>query len=271
MMKNLAIFFDFIKKLFRSRSMIRTMAVRELKKRYVGSLFGVLWAVLHPVSEVVIYGMVFGVFFKSKPDPIYGTDSYILVLLCGLVPWQFFAQAVTASSGAIVSSSNIVKKAVGFPSEILPIITVISNMMNHFISLGILLLIVAFFGKLSVYTPLVVLYLFFAAVFSIGLGWILSSLSVFLRDVQQVVGVVMMALFFGTPVFYSLSVFPKGMLVFLRLNPMFHVVQGYKLALLAGSIIPAQDFAYLAVSSFVTFGVGGLFFKKLKPAFAEVL
>jgi len=271
MMKNLFIFFDFIKKLIRSRSMIRTMAVRELKARYIGSLFGVFWAVLNPVAEVVIYGMVFGVFFKSKPDPIYGTDSYMLVLLCGLIPWQFFSQAVMSSSGSIVSNSNIVKKAVGFPSEILPIVTVISNMINHFVSLGILLVIVVFFGKVSVYMFMVGFYLFFAAVFSIGLGWILSSLSVFLRDVQQVVGLVMMALFFLSPVFYSPSVFPKPMLMFLRLNPMFHVVQGYKLALLAGTIIPAGDFIYLAASSFVTFGIGGLFFKKLKPAFAEVL
>lgn len=271
MKKNLAIFIDFIKKLFRSRSMVSTMAVRELKARYVGSFFGVLWAVLNPVTEVAIYGTVFGVFFKSTPDPIYGTDSYILLLLCGLVPWQFFAGAVLSSSGSIISNANLVKKAVGFPSEILPIITVISNMINHFISLSILLVIAFFFGKASVFMLLVFVYLFFTMVFSIGIGWVLSSLSVFLKDVQQVLQLVIMVMFFLTPIFYAPSVFPKGMLGLLQWNPMYHVVEGYKLALLTGSAIPAQDFIYLAVSSFVTFGVGGIFFRRLKPGFGEVL
>lgn len=270
-MQNLIIFIDFIKKLYKSRSMVKTMALRELKARYIGSTFGFLWAVLNPLTEVVVYGLVFGVFFKSKPDPLYGTDSYMLFLLCGLVPWQFFAQTVTSSSGAITGNANLVKKAVGFPSEILPIINVMTGIISHLISLGILFIFIVLFGRLTLYTPLVFIYLFFAVIFSVGLGWMISSLNVFLRDVQQVVGLMIMVLFFLSPIFYPPTVFPKTMYLLVSLNPMFHVVEGYKLALLAGKAIAPWDFAYLAVSSFLTLAAGGMFFRKLKPAFGEVL
>lgn len=271
MKKNFLIFIDFARKLVKSRSMIKTMAVRELKARYVGSTFGFLWAVLNPLSEVIIYGIVFGVFFKSKPDPVYGTDSFILFLLCGLIPWQFFSQAVLSSSGALVANGNLVKKAVGFPSEILPIISVISNVISHLISLGLLLVLLVFVGKFTPYILLIFVYMFFAAVLAVGLGWLLSSINVFLRDVQQVLGLIIMALFFFTPIFYSPAVFPKSVLPLVRLNPMYHVVDGYKLALMTGKSIPLPDLAYLAISSFFILGIGGAFFRRLKPSFAEVL
>lgn len=272
MKNNLLIFIDFLKKLYQTRYMIRSMAVRDMRARYVGSLFGFLWAVVNPLSQVAIYGIVFGVFFKSKPDPIYGTDSYLLYLLCGLIPWQFFGETVGASSGVILSNSNLVKKAVGFPSEILPIITVTTGIINHLIGVGLLLLItILFTAKLTLFTPLILLYLFFISIFAVGIGWILSSVNVYIRDVQQIVGVALMGLFFFTPIFYSPSIVPGMALTVLKLNPMYHMVEGYRLALLAGKSLPIGDIAYLAVVSCLTFGVGGIFFRKLKPEFAEVL
>ena len=74
--------------------MIKTMAVRDLKARYIGSLFGFLWSIINPLSQVVIYGVVFGLFLNHKPDPIYRTDIFVLYLLCGLMPWLFFSQTL---------------------------------------------------------------------------------------------------------------------------------------------------------------------------------
>lgn len=252
--------------------MVRTMAIRDLRARYIGSLFGFFWAVINPLSQVAIYGIVFGVFFKSKPDPIYGTDSFLLYLLCGLIPWQFFAETVSASSSVILSNSNLVKKAVGFPSEILPIITVTTGIINHLIGVGLLLFItILFTAKLTLFTPLIFLYLFFISIFAVGIGWILSSVTVYVRDVQQIVGVALMGLFFFTPIFYSPGIIPAKVLPLLKLNPMYHMVEGYRLAVLAGKALPISDITYLAVISFITFAVGGVFFRRLKPGFAEVL
>src|SRR5512135_2321104 len=120
-MRNIKIFIAFLKKLYESRYMVRMMAVRDLQATYVGSLFGFSWAVLNPLAQLGIYGVVFGVFLKSKPNPVYGTDSYFLFLLCGIVPWQFFSQTVMHSTNTLVANTNLVKKAVGFNAEILPV------------------------------------------------------------------------------------------------------------------------------------------------------
>ena len=272
MKENFYIFLDFTKKLLiRDRSTIRTMVARDLRAQYVSSIFGLLWAVLEPISQLAIYGMFFGVFLKSKVDPVYGTDSFFIYLLCGLIPWQFFAQSVNSSTNAIVSNSNLVRKAVGFPSEILTIIKVLTNSIGHLIGMALLLVIVSVFTGVTPYVPLFFVYLFFSALFAVGIGWILSSANAYLKDIEKVMGVVMMAWFFFTPIFYSPSIIPEAALPFIRLNPMYHVVVGYRYAILAGKFLPWRDFLYLAVVSFATFGIGGIVFRKLKPGFAEVL
>jgi ABC-type polysaccharide/polyol phosphate export permease len=271
-MRNLAIFIAFLKKLYESRYMVRMMAVRDLKATYVGSLFGFSWAVLNPLAQLAIYGLVFGVLLKSRPDPVYGTDSYFLFLLCGLVPWQFFAQTVSASTNTLLSHANLVKKAVGFNSEILPVITVLSNLITHFIGVVLLLAIVFIvMGKLSIMTPVILLYLFFIVIFSVGIGWIVSSINVYLRDVQQVVGLVMLAWMFLTPIFYPVSLIPEKMMPLVRLNPLYHMVEGYRFAILTGRPLAAMDVAIMAIVSLLTFGTGGLLFRRLKPGFGEVL
>jgi len=271
MKENLLTFFYFINKLYQDRSILWTMIKRDLRARFIGSFFGFSWSVIDPLTQVLIYGVVFGLFFKSQPDPEFGTNSYILYLVCGILPWQFFAQSVTASTGSIVSNANLVKKAVGFPSEILPVIKVMSNLLSHLIGMLILILIIAIFHGVSFYIPFIFVYMLPTLIFAIGVGWIVAGLNVYLRDVQQVMPLVLMAGFFFTPIFYSPSSVPEPILTVLSLNPMFHAVIGYRYALLTGRILPPGSLAYLLITSFFIFGLGGVFFRKLKPGFAEVL
>lgn len=248
------------------------MALRELKATYVGSFFGFFWAVLNPLSQILIYGIVFGYFLRGSPPPQYGTDSYFLYLVAGLIPWQFFAQTVGASSPVLLTNRNLVKRAAGFPSEVLPIVTVISNIIGQLVSILLLfIIVVAFSHQLSPNVLLVFLYLFFASLVCIGIGWALSSLTVFLRDIPQVIGLILTAMFFFTPIFYSPSIVPQKVLFVMKLNPMYHVVEGYRLAVLAGKLLPTAHFWYLGLVSLIILGVGGILFRKLKPEFAEVL
>lgn len=270
--ENLLIFLDFTRRLFRGRYMLKMMALRELKVSYVGSVFGVAWAVLNPLFLLAIYGVVFGIFFGSTPDPVYRTESFFLFLLCGIVPWQFFSQTVVSASRSVSTNFSLVKKAVGFPSEVLPVVTVLSNLVSHLISLVLLVaVLVVVAGRVPVLLPFVLIYLFCITIFSVGLGWMLSSVNVFLRDIEQVVGLVMMGWFFLTPIVYSPGIVPSSVLPVMKLNPLYHMVQGYRLALLAGTTLPLEDTVYLAAASFVTLAVGGVCFRKLKPWFAEVL
>lgn len=272
MKSNLIIFLDFMRRLYKTRSMLWSMSLRNLKVRYVGSLFGLLWAIINPLTQVAIYGIVFGVFLKGKADPSYGTNNYFLFLVCGLIPWQFFSQAVLSATTVIVSNTSLIRKSVGFPSEILPITTVTTHVISHLISMGLLVAILMILGQsLTPYVVLVFLYMLLIFIFAIGLGWILSSMYVYLRDVQQVVNLVMMAWLFLTPIFYSERIIPHVVLPVLRLNPMFQIVDGYRFALLKGAFIPFHDFITVSITCFATFAVGGVFFRRLKSGFAEIL
>lgn len=271
--ENLFIFADFIRKLVKSRYMLWMLTMRDFKTKYAGSVFGFAWAVLHPLLLVAIYGVVFGVFFRSTTDPVYGANSFLLFLLSGLVPWQFFSEAVSSSSDVILSNSSLIKKSVGFPSEILPVTTVVSKVICHMITLILLFILLIIYGiRPGPISLFIFVYMFFMSIFAIGIGWFLSSITVFLRDTQQLIGLVIMCWFFLTPIVYAPSIVPGGLPLFiLKLNPMFHAVEGYRLALLADRALPWKDLAYMGIASFITFGVGGIFYRKLKPWFAEVL
>lgn len=272
MKKNLLISIDFAKRLYRSRNMLWTMSVRDLKARYVGSMFGLMWAVIFPLAQFAIYGIIFGVFFKSRPDPVYGTDSFFLYLLTGLLPWIFFSQAMNTATSTVIMNQTLIKKAVGFPSEILPIVKVISALMSHMIGLVIIFVVLIIFtGGIPAYAPFILIYLFFIFLFAVGLGWIFSSLNVYLRDIQQVIGLILLGWFFFTPIFYSSSRIPSAFLRILELNPMFVMVDGYRYILLAGSLPELWKLVYLICVSFVTLAIGGIFFRRLKPGFADVL
>jgi len=271
-MTNVVIFFRFLRNLYRIRFMLTAMAVRELKATYVGSFFGFFWAVLNPLCQIAIYGVVFGFFLKGTVPPQYGTDSFFLYLVTGLIPWQFLAQTVGASSNVLLAYGNLVKRAVGFPCEVLPIVTVITNTVSQLVNIVLLYaIVIAFTGNVSINMLLVLVYLLFAIIICVGLGWMLSSLTVFLRDIPQVIGLVLTGMFFFTPICYPPSVVPQGALFFMKLSPFYHVIEGYRLACLTGKALPVLDFVYLGVSSLVIAGLGGMLFRRLKPEFAEVM
>jgi len=270
--ESVSIFLEFLNNLYKDREMIMTMAIRELKVRYVGSLFGFFWAVISPLSQVAIYGIVFGLFFQAKANPVYGTDSFFLYLICGLIPWQFFSESVSISANTVISNRNLITKAAGFPSEVLSIITVISQIINHLIALVLLVVVILLFG--IPITPMILLllpYLLLAIIFTIGISWIVSALNVYMRDVQQIMSLILTAWFFFTPIFYSTAIIPPKLLPLLKLNPLYNFVEGYRYILLAGKMPPWENFMYFFIISVVTFGIGGLVFRRLKPGFAEIL
>jgi ABC-type polysaccharide/polyol phosphate export permease len=270
-LSNIVIFIDFAKRLYKIRFMLGAMALRELKATYVGSFFGFFWAVLNPLSQIAIYGVVFGSFLKGSVPPEYGTNSFFLYLVAGLMPWQFFSQTVGQSTNVLLAHDHLVKKAVGFPCEVLPIVTVISNTVSQLVSIVLLCVIITFTHHVSAYILLVFVYLFFTIIICTGLGWILSSLTVFLRDIPQIIGLILMGLFFFTPICYPPSIVPAKVLFLMKLNPLYHVIEGYRLACLPGRVLPTADLAYLAVSSLVITIIGAVLFRKLKPEFAEVM
>jgi len=264
-------FFYFVRNIYQNSYMIRTLVRRDLRGRYVGSFLGLFWSFIHPLSQICIYYFVFSVILKVKLGPEYGGMSFTIWLIAGLLPWMFFAEVVTRSPTAVLEQANLITKMV-FPSEILPFCHLIAASINHFISMGLFVVFLYIVGYgLSFKFLLVLPILFSTCLFALGLSWMLSALNVFLRDIGQIIGVVVNIWFFLTPIIYPRHVIPEKYQGLYGLNPMLHAVEGYRTALLGKMDFNMESLLYLFVPALVMFALGGLVFKKLKPAFVDTI
>lgn len=230
-----------------------------------------MWSVIHPLMMIFTYYFIFSYVFGMKVKADYGTTSYALWLVGGLVPWFFFSETVIRSAGALQENRTLVTKTL-FPSEIIPICLLVSGIINHVIGLVILLIFaVAITGGISPFFPFVAVYFVLMSFMVLGFSWALSSLNVFVRDVGQIVGIALNLWFYYTPIFYPISIIPEKYRIILKMNPMYYVVEGYRSSLISGGWPDSFHILYLAVFSMSVFVAGGLLYKKLKPAFADVL
>ncbi len=226
------IFSNFLRKIYVQRGLIRIFVVRDLKSRYVGSFMGIFWSVIHPVVLLVSYVFVFAVVFGQRLVPDSGTDRFWLFLFCSILPWLFFQDSVQRSSTVVIDNANLVTKTL-FPTEILPLSVLLAGTVNHLIGFSILLGILVFgFGKISVFVFFVPFYFLCLMLFTLGFSWLVSSLNVFVRDISQILSVILTFWFWFTPVFYSPERFPPRLLFIVYWNPLAHVVTGYRDCLL---------------------------------------
>ncbi len=261
----------FLRKLYLQRSLIRSFVIRDLKARYIGSFMGFFWSVIHPIVLLVSYTFVFSVIFGMRPLPDSGTSKFWVFLFCSILPWLFFQDTLQRSSTVVIDNANLVTRTL-FPAEILPLTTLLAGLVNHIIGFVILLAVILFTaGKISVFMLLVPLYLACMMLFTLGISWLVAGLNVFVRDVSQVLSVILTFWFWFTPIFYSPDRFPQGLAFLLTLNPMAHIVTGYRDCLLRMRMPDLGVLALLAAVSFLVFVAGGLFFRHTKREFADVL
>ncbi|MCP3931225.1 MAG: ABC transporter permease, partial [Bacteroidetes bacterium] len=218
-------FISFLQLILEKRSLIFSMVKREISTQYVGSMLGFIWTFIHPLVMITVFWFVFSVGFKSKPM---GDVPFVVWLTAGMAPWFLFADVVLGSVGSIVANSHLIKKTL-FPSQILPVIKLLSGTVTHLIFLSVLFGLILFQGMAVSLFYLQVLYYYFCMVFLIlGISWAVSALNVFIRDIGQVVGVVIQVGFWGTPIFWDINMMPSKIQFFLKLNPMYYIVQGYR-------------------------------------------
>jgi len=267
------IFSNFLKKIYIQRGLIKNFVIRDLRSRYIGSFIGFFWSVIHPIVLLVSYTFVFVFVFKIRPSPLSGTDNFPLFLFCGILPWLFFSDTLLRSSTAIIDNSNLISKTI-FPSEILPLTILLSGLVNHAIGFGILLVMLFWVvGKMSIFILLAPVYLLFLMLFTLGLSWLVSSLNVFVRDVSQILSVILTFWFWFTPIFYTSEQVTslKWLVVLMRINPLAYIVSGYRDCILPNQVPEINSLPVLAVSSLAVFILGGLFFRNIKREFVDVL
>lgn len=263
--------YEFFKKIVQNRYMLRCIIVRDLSSRYTGSFMGFFWAVLHPLTMVLTYSFIFSYIFKAKLGPEAGTTNFTLWLFCGMMPWLFFAESVQTSNNILLANSSLITKTI-FPSELLPLSVILSNLVNQAIILSIILILIfVVVGNLTLFILFLPLYIVILSFFSLGLSWIAASLNLFVRDVGQIIVVIINFWFFYTPIIYELSKVPQELQFLIRLNPMSYVVEGYRISLLGTGYPSAGGLLYLVCVSLACFVLGGLIFRRLKPGFAEVM
>jgi len=263
-------FLRFLRKFASHRYLIWSMAKREIAAQYVGSFLGFVWTFIKPIVTICIFWFVFSIGFKSRPM---GDVPFVVWLAAGLAPWFCFADIVTSSTSTIVSNARLIKKT-QFPPEILPVIKLISGLITHMVFIIILLALMLFQGVApTIYIVQFLYYLFCFATLALGVSWLVSSLNVFIRDVGQVITLLLQVGFWGTPIFWDINMFSAGIQKWLKLNPFFYIVQGYRDSFIGG--VPfwhhsVYTLYFWAITGSMLLG-GAYMFRKLRPQFSDVL
>ena len=261
----------FLLQLSANRNLLRHLAVRDLRNRYVGSIGGFFWSVVQPVALLACYYFVFAVVLTLPFDPDdTGPGGFALYLFSGLVPWLMFSDTVLRSCTAVTDNANLVTKTT-IPSEMLPIAIVISNLIHHLIGMAILILALVLVGSAPSASFWALAYLLPLTLLAQGLGWLVSSLNVFVRDTAQVITVSMVFWLWLTPIFYPASLVPEPYRAVILLNPMAAVVAGYRSAFLSLPPPSATQVSVMLAWTACAFVGGALFFRRTKTAFADVL
>jgi lipopolysaccharide transport system permease protein len=261
----------FLRNLVERRALVAQLVRRDFEMRYVGSAAGWLWGVVHPLVMLLSWVFVFKVCLQMELPAGSVTRSYWMFVFCGYLPWMLFNETVARSAGSLVEQSNLITRTV-FPSEVVPVSIFLSSLIHHLIGLG--LAIAAGAIVLNTFSPMILLlplYIFFVGLLAVGVGWIVSSLHVYLRDTGQVLSVVMTLWFWLTPIMIAEEKIPPRFHALVAWNPMSWVVRAYRLRLLTPEWPSGREILVLAAYSVTVFIVGGLFFRHLKRGFADVL
>jgi lipopolysaccharide transport system permease protein len=276
--------FQNLAQLLRYRALIQSLVARELKARYRGSVLGFFWSFINPLLLLLVYSFIFAYVLKNTTE---GIQPYPLFLFCGLLPWTWFSSSLLESSGVLISGGNLIKKVL-FPAEVLPIVTVLANMVHFLLALPILAAFIIWYRTLGyhvgfqgaltigemVWLPAIVL---IQLVLTLGLALIVSALTVHFRDIRDILANVMTLWFFATPIIYPLLTgtgpvanMPSFAKTLFNLNPFTHLAVSYQEVLFFDG--PYGHWLWLlalGVASVALFLFGYFVFDRLRDSFAE--
>ncbi len=253
------------KRLYNYREFLLTSVKKEIRGKYKKSFLGILWSFLNPLLMLAVYAIIFPLILKVQEK------NYVMFLFTAMIPWNFFTAVVTQGSSCIIANGNIIKK-VYFPREILPISVVTSGLVNFLISCIIMFVFLIFsgigFSVQLIYLPLIILLEY---IFLLGIVLILSSVTVFLRDLEHIIGVIIQVLFYGTPIVYNLSTLEPAYAALINLNPLTPIIQAYRDILYYQVTPNFSSLGIIFAFSLLLVVVGYMIFNRLQKKFAEEL
>lgn len=257
--------------IWRYRHFIISSIKNDLRSRFARSKLGGLWMILQPLAQVAIYALVLSRIMEAKLPGITSRYAYVIYLMAGMIAWSLFAEVVSRSLTIFVDSGNLMKK-MAFPRVCLPIIvggsSLISNLLLLVTAIGVFLLIGQPLSWAMLWLPLLI---GINLAFALGLGLILGVLNVFVRDVAQVMTVVLQLLFWLTPIVYMPSIIPERLRAILEFNPMMHMVVAFQSVILYGRAPGIAGLIVMTLAAFVLLLFSLILFRRAAPEMVDVL
>jgi lipopolysaccharide transport system permease protein len=262
-----------LRSLRQNSSLIRQMAHREAVGRYQGSVLGLAWAFFHPLLMLLVYTVVFSFIFRARwgVEETETRADFALILFVGMIVHALFAEVLNRAPGLILGNSNYVRRVV-FPLEILVPVSLLSALVHAGISIAVLLLaLLTLRGSVPITVLLLPIVLFPLVLMTLGVGWVLAALGVYIRDIGQMVGILTTVLLFMSPMFYPISAVPESFRPVIRANPLTLIMEQARAVLIWGR---QPDFSALAIYLAVAMAVcmaGFWCFQRIRKGFADVL
>lgn len=257
--------FKKMKELYGYRQFLKTSVKKEFRGKYKKSFLGVLWSFINPLLQLLIYALVFPFILRIQEE------NYVMFLFSALIPWNFFATTISQSTSVVVGNGPILKK-VYFPREILPISIVISGAINFLISCIIIFVALIISGiGISIYVLWLPVILFVQCVVTLAICFVLSALTVYIRDLEYFINVLLQLWMYVTPVLYSMSLIPVRFAKLFGINPMVHIINAYRNIFYYQTMPDLKCLAILLGAGVIGLLIGYAIFKKLEKRFAEEL
>lgn len=254
-----------LKELYSYRELLKTNIKKEIRGKYKGSWLGVIWTFLNPLLMLAVYSFVFPYILRVN------VENYTIFMIVALIPWNFFTTAIQTGTGSVVANGNILKK-VYFPREIIPISITTSQLVNFLITCIIMFLFILFSGVgFSIHILLFPVLILIQYIITLALTFILSAITVFVRDIDHFVSVVLMLAFYATPIVYQASMLPDKFQWILRFNPMAQLIEAYRAILYYHKMPDMKVVGMWAFLSIILFILGHFIFKRLEKSFVEEL
>lgn len=263
--------------LFRYRGLIQSLVARELKARYRGSVLGFFWSFINPLLLLLVYSFVFTYIMPAAQDE--RVRPFALFMFCGILPWTWFSSSLLESAGVLISGGNLIKKVL-FPAEILPIVTVLSNMVHFFFGLIVLAGFLVYYqrpvsiSELALFPVAVAIQL----ILTLGFALLLAALTVHFRDLRDILSNLLTLWFFATPIIYPYFLFEDPLKPgeepwqsqLIKLNPFTHLAISYQeILFFTGPVGHLKWLLVLGAMSVVFFFFGYFIFDRLRDTFAE--
>jgi lipopolysaccharide transport system permease protein len=259
---------NYWKDIWAYKELFYILAWRDIKVRYKQTVLGIAWSVIRPLLTMIIFTIVFS---KVAKLPTEGNAPYAILVYAAMLPWQFFANALSETSGSLIGNSNLISK-VYFPRIIIPASTVVTTLVDFAISLGLLLFIMAYFQYIpSWHIIFLPFFLLLCCLTALSFGLYLSAVNVKYRDFRYIIPFITQFGLYISPVGFSSNNVPEEWRLLYALNPMVGIIDGFRWCIIDDVQLSSSSVISSLVISLLMLFIGIKYFRKVEKSFADVI